>query len=153
YFREIKMTASEWLDRSLNHEDPMDSFSSCWIGFNNLYNNYPSNSERSSIRNFVDANVTEGDAEEIINLHDTEIEYFMSQAVINLRNSERDTQIDINAYNESDSFIAKLKSILMIAYQVRCNLVHGGKSPSRERDVELCRYSWPFVAELVDRYA
>ncbi|MGF1788902.1 hypothetical protein L4D00_24250 [Photobacterium swingsii] len=147
------MKAVEWLDRGLSHDDPMDCFTNCWIGFNNLYSNYPADSERSSIKNFVDANVTESVAEELINLHNEEISYFISQAVINMSNTEQNTQRDINSYNISESFIAKLKSILMMTYQVRCNVIHGSKSPNRERDVELCRYSWPFIAELVDRYA
>ncbi len=29
--------------------------------------------------------------------------------------------------------------------------MHGQKSPTIDRDVELCKHSWPFIAEIVER--
>jgi hypothetical protein len=146
------MKAIEWLDRGLNQNDPIDCLSNCWMGFNNLYSN-ASGAEVDSIKSFIDANVNNETAQELLDNHQTEITYFMSRPVFDMRGNGRSSQRDINNYNSTTCAITKLKSILMVVYQVRCNLMHGQKSPSRERDVDLCKHSWPFVAELVDRYA
>ncbi|TMP15464.1 HEPN domain-containing protein [Pseudoalteromonas sp. S2893] len=147
------MKSLECLQRGLNHDDPMDCLSNCWMGFNNLYSAHQSNSEIQAIKQFIDANVDVGTAQKLIDNHQTEITYFMSRPIIDMRGNGRNSQRDIDSYNSSDCPLAKLKSILMFIYQVRCNLMHGQKSPSRDRDVELCKHSWPFVAELVDKYA
>lgn len=147
------MKALEWLDRGLNHDDPMDCLNSCWMGFNNLYSAHLSNSEIETIKQFIDANVDVDTAQKLIDNHQTEISYLMSRPIIDMRGNGRNSQRDIDSYNSSDCPLAKLKSILIFIYQVRCNLMHGQKSPSRERDVELCKHSWPFVAELVYKYA
>lgn len=145
------MKAREWLDRGLALSDPIDCFSNCWMGFNNLYSS--SGSEVNSIKSFIDDNVNRVTAQELLESHQAEIAYFMSCPVINMRGNGRCSQRDIDSFNSATCAVEKLKSILMVVYQVLCNLMHGNKSPSRERDVDLCKHSWPFVAELVDKYA
>lgn len=147
-----KVKSKEWLERGLNHDDPMDCLSNCWMGLNNLYSAYQSNTEVGSIKQFIDNKVDVKTAQELIDNHQTEIAYFMSRPIIDMRGNGRNSQRDIDSYNASSCPLAKLKSILMFIYQVRCNLMHGQKSPSRERDIELCKHSWPFVAELVYKY-
>ncbi|MCF6322823.1 MAG: hypothetical protein L3J89_00625 [Gammaproteobacteria bacterium] len=147
------MKSVEWLERGLNQNDPIDCLNNCWMGFNNLYSNSGAGTEVKSIKSFIDTNVDIEVAQELLNNHQTEIAYFMARPVIDMRGNGRNTQRDIDSFNSTDCALSKLKSILMVVYQVRCNLMHGQKSPSRDRDVDLCKYSWPFVAELVDRYA
>lgn len=147
------MKAREWLERGLNHDDPIDCLYNCWMGFNNLYGAYHTGSERNAIKALIDAKVEAAFAQALLDNHKPEIDCFMSRPVIDMRGNRRSSQRDINNYNTSNCPLSKLKSILMVIYQVRCNLVHGEKSPSRVRDVELCKNSWPFVAELVDKYA
>jgi hypothetical protein len=143
----------EWLDRGLNQRDPIDCLNNCWIGFNSLYSSGVSGTEVDLIKRFIDTNVDIETAQKLLDNHKREITYFMSRPVIDMRSNGRSSQRDINTYKSATSAITKLKSILMVVYQVRCNLMHGQKSPSRERDVILCKHSWPFVAELVDKYA
>lgn len=145
--------AREWLERGLNHNDPIDCLCNCWMGFNNLYSIYQVGAEPLAIKTFIDTKVDTAFAQALIEHHEQEVNYFMSRPVIDMRGNGRSTQRDIDDYNASNCPISKLKSILMVIYQVRCNLMHGKKSPSRDRDVELCKSSWPFVAELVDKYA
>jgi hypothetical protein len=147
------MKSREWLDRRLNQNDPIDCLSNCWIGFNNLYSFGEAGTEVNSIKKFIDAKVNSQTAKELLDIHQEEIAYFMSRPVVDMRGNSRNTQKNIDSFNSTTCAVTKLKSILMVVYQVRCNLIHGQKSPSRERDVDLCRHSWPFVAELVDRYA
>jgi hypothetical protein len=143
----------EWLERGLNQNDPIDCLSNCWMGFNSLYSNSSSKTEVDSIKSFIDTNVDLKVAQELLDNHQIEITYFMTRPVIDMRGNGKSSQTDIDIFNSTDCAVSKLKSILMVIYQVRCNLMHGQKSPSRDRDVDLCKHSWPFVAELVDRYS
>lgn len=123
------------------------------MGFNSLYSNSSSKTEVDSIKSFIDTNVDLKVAQELLDNHQIEITYFMTRPVIDMRGNGKSSQTDIDIFNSTDCAVSKLKSILMVIYQVRCNLMHGQKSPSRDRDVDLCKHSWPFVAELVDRYS
>ncbi|MCK8132029.1 HEPN domain-containing protein [Pseudoalteromonas sp. 2CM28B] len=147
------MKSIEWLERGLNQNDPIDCLSNCWMGFNSLYSNSSSKTEVDSIKSFIDTNVDLKVAQELLDNHQIEITYFMTRPVIDMRGNGKSSQTDIDIFNSTDCAVSKLKSILMVIYQVRCNLMHGQKSPSRDRDVDLCKHSWPFVAELVDRYS
>ncbi|MDC9511690.1 HEPN domain-containing protein [Pseudoalteromonas sp. CST5] len=147
------MKSIEWLERGLNQNDPIDCLSNCWMGFNSLYSNSSSKTEVDSIKSFIDTNVDLKVAQELLDIHQIEITYFMTRPVIDMRGNGKSSQTDIDIFNSTDCAVSKLKSILMVIYQVRCNLMHGQKSPSRDRDVDLCKHSWPFVAELVDRYS
>jgi hypothetical protein len=147
------MKSREWLDRGLNQKDPIDCLNNCWIGFNNLYSSGASGTEVHLIKSFIDTHVDLETARDLLDNHKKEITYFMSRPVLDMRGNGRSSQKDLNTFKSSTCAIIKLKSILMVIYQVRCNLMHGQKSPSRKRDVILCKHSWPFVAELVDKYA
>ncbi len=97
--------------------------------------------------------MSEETAKELIDGHQKEIAYLISQPVVDMRGNGRDTEESINEYNSSGDNLERLKALFKIIYQVRCNLEHGQKSPTRERDIELCSSSWPLVAEIVDKNA
>ena len=103
----------EWLERGLNHDDPMDCLSNCWMGFNNLYSIHQSSSEIGSIKKFIDTNVDTETAQKLIDNHQAEITYFMSRPIIDMRGNGRDSQRDIDSYNSSNCSLDKLKYILM----------------------------------------
>ena len=144
------MKAKEWLARGHEAENPIDAFNNLWIAFNNLF--YPQNggSEREKIKNYLTSNISDSVAHEILKKYNEEICYLIYQPVVDMRGNGRDTQVDIDSYRDSDKAIDKLKSIFMIVYQVRCNLIHGQKSPSRNRDVELCANSFGIVSDVVN---
>lgn len=147
------MKAREWLDRGLERNDPIDLLTDAWRAFNSLFYRESGGSERVKINNYLSANVSEDTAQQLIDGHQTEIVYLLSQPVIDMRGNGRDTVDAINEYNSSSGNLERLRALFKIIYQVRCNLEHGQKSPTRERDVELCSSSWPLVAEIVDRNA
>lgn len=61
----------------------------------------------------------------------------------------QNTQRDMDNFNlENQTSIEQLKSIFMMIYQVRCNLEHGQKSPTGERDILLCKHS-SLILEMV----
>jgi len=147
------MKAKEWLNRGLERVDPIDLLTDSWRGFNNLFYHSTGGSEREKIQNYLSGNLSEDSAKKLIDSHPQEIKYLLSQPVIDMRGNGKDTEASMNKFNSSSSHIEKLNSIFAIIYQVRCNLEHGQKSPTRERDVELCSSSWPLVAEVVDKNA
>jgi hypothetical protein len=147
------MKAREWLERGLQRKDPIDLLTDTWRGFNNLFYKYKGRTEREKIRNYLENNLTEESAKDLVDGHPKEVAYLVSQPVIDMRGNGKDTQASIVEYQNAGSNTEKLQALFVIIYQVRCNLEHGQKSPTRDRDVELCSSAWPFVAEIVDRNA
>lgn len=145
------MKAREWLNRGLEQNDPIDSLANAWRGFNNLFYSEAGSTEGEKINSYLTSNVSEETAQNLINGHQKEIAYLISKPVIDMRGNGRDTEKSINEYITSGSNLEKLKAIFKIIYQVRCNLEHGQKSPTRKRDIELCCSSWPLVAEVVEK--
>ncbi len=145
------MKASEWLERGNQEIDPIDSFSNYWRGFNNLYFGVANGPERDKIRVFLCRNISEENADTILQSHANEISYLLSQPVIDMRGNGRDTAGNIQAFNNENNSLLKLQEVFMIIYQVRCNLEHGQKSPNRDRDILLCQNASPLVGDIISR--
>lgn len=144
------MKAREWLQRSCEAEDPIDEFSHAWRAFNHLYFPVNGQNERDKIRRYLKDSVDEIMAERLLQKHEDEIDYLTVEPVIDMRGNGRDTARYIEGFEGEGEAVGKVQEIFMIIYQVRCNLEHGQKSPSRERDVELCRSACPLVQRVVD---
>lgn len=144
------MKAREWLEQGNQRENPTDAFSNYWRGFNNLFYPCGPGRERDKIDRYISENITEEQSEEILQSFSDELEYLLSEPVIDMRGNGRDTAQNINSYNETESSLTKLKELFMVIYQVRCNLEHGQKSPNRERDIRLCKCSLPFIARVLE---
>jgi len=69
----------------------------------------------------------------------TAINTLAEHGVANLRNGQRRRISNINNLNE----------VLSCAYQVRCNLFHGGKAPGNPRDERLVDASYTIVSKLI----
>jgi hypothetical protein len=70
-----------------------------------------------------------------------------------MRGKGNDTSQFIVAFQAASDELERLINLFMVIYQVRCNLEHGQKSPSRDRDIQLCRASEPFVRAVLERCA
>ena len=148
------MIAREWLERGYQAISPIDAFTDFWRGFNNLYAAARNRDiERNKIRMYLDQAVSSNDAQEILGVDDPALEYLLSRPVVDMRGTGRDTLPAIEAFVTATSPKVKLVELFMIIYQVRCNLEHGDKSPTVDRDINLCRACAPFVAAVIDRYA
>lgn len=147
------MKAQEWLQRSRETEDPIDGFSNVWRAFNNLY--YPTNGphERIKILRYLEGNVDEELAAGLVSERESEVNSLLGEPVIDMRRNGRNTAHNIEAFQAGHTYLSKLKELFMIIYQVRCNLEHGQKSPSRDRDVELCKSARPIVEGVVEANA
>ncbi|GGX63813.1 hypothetical protein [Saccharospirillum salsuginis] len=147
------MKAREWLQRSREAEDPIDGFSNAWRAFNHLYFPVNGKNERDKIRRYLKDSVDEAMAEHLLEEHEGELDYLTAEPVIDMRGNGRDTARNIEEFQDGRAPVGKLQEIFMIIYQVRCNLEHGQKSPSRRRDVELCRSACPLVERIVEENA
>ncbi|MCK5602848.1 hypothetical protein KAR91_13285, partial [Candidatus Pacearchaeota archaeon] len=134
-------------------EHPVDAFSNYWRGFNNLFYSCGTGPERDKIKRYIIQNITEEQSDNILQSFEKEIEYLLSEPVNDMRGNGRNTAQNINNYNETDNAITKLQEVFMVIYQVRCNLEHGQKSPSRKRDIHLCKCSLPFIAKAIEHNA
>lgn len=144
------MKAREWLDRGKQDADPINAFSCFWCAFNNLFFGTAEGAERGVIRAFLGQRVSEADAEVVLRVHAPEVAYLLSEPVIDMRGNGKDTATNIQSFNAASGSLAKLQEVFMVIYQVRCNLAHGQKSPSRGRDVRLCECASPLVAHVVE---
>lgn len=145
------MKAREWLGRGESATDPFDALSNYWRGFNNLFAGR--GQERELISAFLRSQIDEPFAQNLIDAQAKGANVLMQQPVVDMRGNGRDTSPYIDQYDIAETAIEKLVALFMVIYQVRCNFEHGQKSPSRDRDRELCRAACPFVAALVDHAA
>jgi len=145
--------AREWLERGKQMSDPIDAFSSYWRGFNNLFSSVGRGQERELIKAYLGASISPEQAQEVLNTNAAHVDYLLSQPVIDMRGNGKDTSPNIQAYQGTVDAMVKLFELFMVIYQVRCNLEHGQKSPSRDRDVRLCASAAPIVSYVLDRNA
>lgn len=143
------MKAHEWHERGNQASDPIDAFSNFWRGFNNLYFQAGNSRERKKIWTFLQNSICEERASYILSAHAGCVNYLVSEPVIGMGGNGSDTAPNIAAFKAATSSLVKLKEVVMVIYQIRCNLEHGQKSPRRERDVQLCRCAAPIIAALI----
>lgn len=141
--------AQEWFEKGNAEVDPVDRFTYCWQAFNNLYSSVPGHPEPEKIVGFLAQHVPEERAGAILRDREKEVGYLLSKPVVDMRGNGRDTSANIEEFRKVARPLSKLQQLFRVIYQVRCNLVHGQKSPNNERDVHLCRCAAPVVADVV----
>lgn len=144
------MKAREWHERGKQAAAPIDALSDYWRGFNNLFFGVKAHTEREKIKRYISEKLSASQAGEILEKYKTEIDYLLSRPVIDMRGNGKDTEQNAQTFRGSTDVLEKVSELFMVIYQVRCNLEHGQKSPSRDRDQELCRCASPIVAHVVD---
>jgi hypothetical protein len=145
------LKAAEWLHRGHNTNDPFEGLSNYWRGFNNLFAGQ--RPERELISSFLRVQIDETFAQKLIEANAKDLVTLIQQPVLDMRGNGRDTSIFISQFDGAETAVDKLVALFMIIYQVRCNLEHGQKSPSRDRDRALCKAACPFVAAVVENAA
>jgi hypothetical protein len=142
------MKARAWLARGRGRE-PIDALTDFWRGFNNLFAG-EKGQERSKIRSLLEGKLTGESAQALLERHGREMEYLLSQPIIDMRGNGRDTSPQIKIFHASKDPVERVVQLFLIIYQVRCNLEHGQKSPDRERDLRLCASAAPLVADAIE---
>ena len=143
--------AREWLGLGRSALRPDEAFNNFWRGFNSLYGPPYTGPEFERIRTFLSAKISAFDAEAILADHPERVEYLLSQPVVDMRGNGRDTTVATERFAAATDAQSKLTELFAVIYQVRCNLEHGQKSPTSERDLRLCACSAPLVAEVIER--
>jgi hypothetical protein len=145
------MKAREWLERGRQQTNPIDAFTDFWRAFNHLFSSVGNGHECDKIKLFLGQQLSEAQAKEILQNNAASVSYLLSQPVIDMRGNGKNTMQNIQAFGMAVDSLAKLKELFMVIYQVRCNLEHGQKSPSIDRDIMLCQSAAPLVAYVVNR--
>jgi hypothetical protein len=149
----MAVKAQEWLDRGRLATSPIDTFADYWRGFNNLYATAAIGDERQKRQWFLSKAISPSTAAKILGSHADQVTYLLSRPVIDMRGNGRDTGPFIEAFGAAKEPLEKLINLFKIIYQVRCNLEHGQKSPTRDRDLKLCEASAPLVSAVLQSCA
>ena len=139
--------ASKWVERASVVTDPFDRFVYSFFALNALYGPFYVKSERYAIKDLFDELYTEApqfkyEVKEMLEY--PEFQYFIDRKPIqNCRYDAstmdpwlRDTSSDHYKLSEGH-WKRSNQSMLMIIYQIRCNLFHGQKQYSRSDDFEI----------------
>ena len=97
--------------------------------------------ERQAIRKFVSAGRYPDRPDQIkALLEQSAVEFFASRAIRDARGSGEDTRQDMVVLRDEQAQPKKrLMALLLILYQVRCNLFHGSKHYASDSDNEVMK--------------
>ena len=145
----------KWIDKSKNEHDDFDKFVYGYFALNAMYSVYYDTSERSAIKELFRTAVDNNSEDFREILYTPEYEYFCNRPAIKnckynpLRDDPRmrDTADDKARLLDRHIKISN-RAMLMILYQIRCNLFHGNKSFGSSADQEIMKNA----AELLLRY-
>ena len=136
--------AQKWVELAANENDYFDRFVYCYFALNALYNPHYERHERQAITTLFKKTYNQHSSfkHEIKLLINTdEFKYFIERKPI--KNCKYNPLIDPPKYYDTSEYHSKLSlgdwfdsnlAMLMIIYQIRCNLFHGNKQYYNEND-------------------
>lgn len=134
-----------------------DRFVRNWAGFNAIYNAF-SGTERERLMAAIASGLTEEQAEGILSYAADDIDYFAHLPPGNVQRARTDphfrkkTLADMRRVKDiSLSATTRLSHLLSVVYQVRCNLLHGGKNAGDERGARLIGGGDHIVSLVLDK--
>lgn len=145
----------KWIEKSRIEEDYFDKFVYGFFALNAMYSVYYDGNERQAIKDLFASSINTHceDFREI--LYTPEYEYFCKRPPI--KNCKYDPSKEFSGPQDTSRDTIKLfernpkssnRAMLMILYQIRCNLFHGNKSFGDSNDQEIMKNA----AELLLRY-
>jgi len=145
----------KWIEKSRIEEDYFDKFVYGFFALNAMYSVYYDGNERQAIKDLFASSINTQceDFREI--LYTPEYEYFCKRPPI--KNCKYDPSKEFSGPRDTSRDTIKLfernpkssnRAMLMILYQIRCNLFHGNKSFGDSNDQEIMKNA----AELLLRY-
>jgi hypothetical protein len=156
---EHALLAVRWLDYG---SDPLwTDFPRYWMAFNTLYNavREDGDSEKEAIREVILRYFDAHQANICLSTLDTYV-----QDLIHLppgddrldptdpRYRQNSTRL-IEEMNRISDPVRRLSNLMLIVYQVRCNLLHGSKDPVIMRDQELVKSCTPILKSVIPMLA
>lgn len=135
----------KWVEKSEHEEDDFDKFVYGFFALNALYSEYYDGDERGAIRTlfYQCFDSHEQDFKKIMDL--PEYDYFARRApILNMKYDpargigRSDTREDTRCLSERNARKSN-RAMLMILYQIRCNLFHGNKAYGNPNDDEVMK--------------
>lgn len=147
--------ALQWYKYGLeNNKDFISRFMMRWVAFNWMYCQCGNKSERQNIKSFC----WKRENQEKLELYDPfetdAIEIFKKQAVWSKGGQASDDdpeELWKSIRDGRGNSTKRAIDLLLIIYQVRCNLFHGSKSPDDDRDMALVEASAEIMGEYLKR--
>lgn len=145
--------AKAWYNKAKTEHDCFDRFVYQWFAFNILYSPYFDDNERRAIKNYIHDNWRS-----IVHLEDLldseQVNYFKQRIIRNCRlDSSNDTaEYAARLKSERNSLKYRLIALMMILYQVRCNLFHGNKLFTSESDQEVVDNAASVMQEVLSNW-
>lgn len=142
--------ASSWFEKANHEEDEFDRFVYLWFAFNILYSEHFDNNERQAIREYLRENWWAISNPDII-LKSEDVDYFKNRIIKNCKiyNRQDTSEFAERLKNGQNSNRYRFEALMMILYQVRCNLFHGNKLFSSESDQEVVKHAANILEKVI----
>jgi hypothetical protein len=119
-----------------------------WAAFNCLYSEERGPRERDRLQQVLQKHLKEDKAKSLIEITSDAGRDLTSLPPGDMRKDESDckfreyTQTSAATYQDLEkSNVDRITGLMTVIYQVRCNLLHGGKDPDNSRDMDLAKKS------------
>lgn len=138
------------LSRRIRMGAPRDwgEFSELWMAFNAMYGGETDALERSRVMSCVRRNMSELAAVRVLRQCTQSVDQILAVPPANLLLNRWDPKFRAASQrcaalyrNKAETAVSRLAGVVGVLYQIRCNLLHGSKDPSNERDRMLVKES------------
>jgi hypothetical protein len=131
-------------------------FSELWMAFNAMYGGETDARERSRVMSCIRRNLTERAAVRVLRQSTKSIDLILAIPSVNLLLNRWDPKFRAASQrcaalyrSRTVTAIGRLAGVAGVLYQIRCNLLHGSKDPSNERDRLLVKESLVVLSALL----
>src|SRR5208283_747131 len=137
--------AKSWVHKAKEEKDPFDKFVYLWFAFNALYGQYlekEDDKEKYLICTCSKDYLKQVPRRNLQSILNKDYVRFFENRIIRdcRRKSGKDTRENVSSLkNTSNTLSYRVTSLLLILYQVRCNLFHGDKMYERDSDQEVIK--------------
>lgn len=131
-------------------------FTQLWMAFNAMYGGEPDQRERARVMRCVRGAFSERAALRVLRAVSRPVDRILEVPPGNLLLDRWDPNFRAASQrcaalyrNKSETSVGRLAAVGGVLYQIRCNLMHGGKDPQVARDQMLVRESLAVLGALV----
>ena len=139
--------------KALSADDSYDRFVYLWFALNALYNEFHESGERRAMGDLVYSRRYHIGREIDNILEAPYAEFFKKRIIRDCRGNGFDTGESAAVLRNSDySPKKRLRNLLYILYQVRCNLFHGNKMFGRDSDNEVVANAASALTRIIEAF-
>lgn len=131
-------------------------FSELWMAFNALYGGETDARERSRVMTCIRRNMSELAAVRVLRQSTQSVDRILAVPPANLLLNRWDPKFRAASQrcaamyrSEAETAVGRLAGVVGVLYQIRCNLLHGSKDPSNDRDRILVKESLVVLSALL----